>query len=219
MKRSIAILLSVVLTLVAMLSSCSRVYDEDEVKAAAEGLLRDSMMLNSVYFGDGIRSIANDNQMGNYREADPTHLEELGFQSILELKALTYKTFSAEMSEKIFASAFTPLQNDGMIVMNTRYYQAVDEETKLPTHIMVFKDYKNQIFEDNLESYDYSSIKIERAKGDIIYLTVDCVVKNDEGDSQVLNITFSMYEEEDGWKLNSYTYANYNEYIDSEFFN
>lgn len=219
MKRGVSLLLVMILAVTLLFTSCNRTYNEKEVKDAAEILLRDSMMLNSVYFGDGIHSINSDKEKGNYREADPAHLNELGFTTITELKALTYKTFSVKEAEKIFSTVLSPLQQEnGTIVLNTRYYQGVDEETKLPTHIMVYRNYK-QLFEDRLVGYDFSSLKVEGSKGDVVYLTVDLTVENEKGDSQVANIRFSLFEEIDGWKLNSATYANYNEYLDSEFFN
>ena len=222
MKRLLAFLLVLVILILPTLTSCmNRSYDAEEVKAAAEKLLEQSKMLNSVYFGDGIHHIYSNKQQGEYYfEADPAHLAELGFSTIAELKALTAATFSSKHSEKIFKRTFGSTLEGGGVVNLSRYFQEWSDSKKtVPSHIMVYKNNGySQLFDDMLDSYHYDSLEIVEVKGEILYLTVDLTVHNEEGDYQDLNIRFTMIEEAAGWRLNSDTYANYNEYLDSEYF-
>ena len=223
MRRAIALLITLVTLLSLLLSSCSsnRTYDEAEVKAAAETLLGQSMILNSIYYGDGIRHIKSDKQEGeHYFEADPSHLAEIGISTIAELKSLTAKTFSTEKCERMFAQVFASTGEGGAVIRYARYYQAWSDKFETePSHIMVYKNKAYiQLFEDKLDGYHYDTITVIGVKGEVINLTVSLTVHNEKGERQDATIRFDMIEEDSGWRLHSDTYANYNEYIDSEYF-
>ena len=224
MRRATALLVVLTLVLALLLSSCSnnRTYDEGEVKAAAESLLEESKILNSIYFGDGIRHIKSDKQEGDhYFEADPSHLAEIGISTIAELKSLTAKTFSTEKCERMFAQVFSSTIEGGTVIRMARYYQEwADAKETVPSHIMVYKNKAYiQLFDDMLDGYHYDTITVTGVKGEVINLTIDLTVHNEKGERQDANIRFAMIEEAGGWRLHSDTYANYNEYRDSEYFN
>ncbi len=220
--RLVCILLTVA-TLISV-SSCekNRTYDEAEVKAAAEELLEGAKMLNSVWYGNGIAHIESSYQNGNYYEADPSHLNILGFSTIAELKALTLKVFTERYSEEIFSNKLSAIQDDDVVKFTAKYYQAwEDAEQTIPARIMVYyyismRPEDKQLFEDRLVGYDYSTITVTGVKKETLYLSVDATVKNKDGEEQTLSVSFSMLEEEYGWRIDSPTFANYNEYIDSD---
>ena len=223
MRRAIALLITLVTILSLLLSSCSnnRTYDEAEVKAAAETLLGQSMILNSIYYGDGIRHIKSDRQEGeHYFEADPSHLSEIGISTIAELKSLTAKTFSTEKCERMFAQVFASVIEGSSVIRYARYYQAWSDDTSsVPSHIMVYKNKAYiRLFDDMLDGYHYDTITVVGVKGEVINLTVTLTVHNEKGERQDATIRFDMIEEDAGWRLHSDTYANYNEYLDSEYF-
>ena len=191
----------------------NREYDEDEVLAAVGPLLREAELLNFIYYGSGIKYYdSNDTTYGKYREADLAHLEELGFSNLEELAALTEKTFSMSYSEEIYATVLSRVSDGSMSASNARYYQVVDEETGEYTHIMVYSGYNN-LFKDSIV-YDYDSFVVTGSKGERVYVSVDATVTRADGKTQETTVKIALYEEEDGWRIDNHTYANYNEYKD-----
>ena len=216
-KLIIAFLVLVILgSIVALLilnlddEEVGREYDEQEVLAAVGPLLRDAELLNFVYYGSGIRYYdTNETSNGYYRKADTAHLEELGFSTIDELKALTEKTFSNSYSDLIYSTVISYMSDGSAVISPARYYQATDEETGEYTHIIVYSKY-SYLFKDSI-TYDYNSFKVTGSKGEKVYVTVDATVTRADGATQQTTITVTLYEEADGWRIDGPTYANYNE--------
>jgi hypothetical protein len=194
------------------LSSCNRRYNEEEVVAAAQILLKDAEMLNNVYYGSGIEYYDSDEEKGYYRKANDNHLEKLGFSTIDELKTLTEKTYSAEYSSILYSTILSPMATDTSIIVPARYYQVYDEESGEPTHIMVYSKFI-PMMKDKIE-YDYSTLKATGSKKEKVYVTVEATVTREDGKSQKTTVTITLVEEESGWKIDNPTYANYNEYKD-----
>jgi hypothetical protein len=212
--RKILSLFLIVVTVISVfsLSSCNRRYDEAEVVAAAEKLLKEAEMLNLVYYGSGIEYYDSDEENGYYRKANDKHLENLGFSTIEELKSLTEKTFSKEYSNVLYTTILSPMTNDTSLISAARYYQVYDEETNSPSHIMVYSKF-NLMLKDSIE-YDYSSLKATGSKKEKVYVTVEATVTREDGKSQKATITITLVEEENGWRIDNPTYANYNEMKD-----
>ena len=207
----LTILLIALIVLIFTLSFCekNRKYDKEEVEAATKELLREAEFLNQIYYGSGIRYYdTDDGTTGYYRKADLLHLEELGFSTLDELKVITEKTFSDEYSAVLYDTILSSLKEGSTVVTAARYFQAYDEETNQPTDIMVYSKF-NIKFKDKIE-YDYDSIKAEGSKKDKVYVSVNATVTNSEGKSQKITLTVTLIEEEDGWKIDNPTYANYN---------
>lgn len=208
-KRIISLALAILMLLsVFSLSSCNRRYDEEEVLAAAKELLKASEMLNIVYFGSGIEYFDSEDEIGYYRKANPAHLEALGFSTIDELKKITEKTFSTSLSNTVYSTVLSSLTTETTLVSPARYHQAYDEKTGEPTHIMVYTKFA-QLLKSTVE-YNYDSLRVNGSKKENVYLSVDATVTSEDGKSQVTTVSFSVIEEENGWRLNSTTYANYN---------
>lgn len=202
------ILVIVVLSSLLTLSSCNRKYDEDEVIAAAKVLLKEAEVLNEIYYGKGIRYYDTEiENAGYYRRADATHLLELGFSTIDELRAMTERTFSYEYSQNLYTTLLYGFKEDGKVVTAARYYQYTDEETE-ESFIMVYTKFEI-MFKDTIV-YDYDSIKVEKSKKENVYLTVNATVTNAEGASQQITLTIILIEELGGWRICNPTYANYN---------
>ena len=190
-----------------VISSCNRRYDEDEVIEATKDLLKNAEKLNFIYYGEGIRYQEEEDVKGYYRKADTSHLEELGFSTIDELKDLTEATFSDDYSNILYSNFLNALMSNGTLVSATRYYQAYDENTKEPTDIMVHSKYKPMMM--GTVTYDYDSISVEKSKKQKVYATVEAIVTNKDGKSKRIEITITLIEEDDGWKIDNPVYANY----------
>lgn len=213
-KNRFISLLLVTVTLVSLftLSSCNRSYDEEEIIEVSKILLKNAEMLNIVYYGSGIEYFDDEDEKGYYRKANVNHLEELGFSTIDELKTLTDKTFSAGYSSEIYSTILSSLSTDISIVSPARYYQAYDEETGAPTHIMVYSNF-TPMLKDSIV-YDYESLRVDGSKKEKVYVKIDATVTNADGKSQTTTVTVALVEEDDGWRIDNPTYANYNEYKD-----
>ena len=213
LKKPISIfLITVLLASTLLLTSCNRNYDEGEVIEATKILLKEAEMLNLVYYGSGIEYYDNDEEKGYYRQANQSHLESLGFSTIEELKALTEKTFSDEYSRILYSTILSALTDDVTLVSTSRYYQEYDEKTGEPTHIMVYSKFV-PMMKDKIE-YDYNSCTVEGSKKERVYVTVNATVTSSDGRVQDTVIKITLIEEEDGWKIDNPTYANYNELKD-----
>jgi len=206
--------LSVILLLATVSSllfsvSCNRKYDEDEVLSATKELLAKAEKLNYIYYGEGIKYYDSNDQNGYYRKANIAHLEELGFSNIDELKAITEETFSVEYSNLIYSTILSAVRDDFTVVSAARYYQEYDEVTKLPTDIMVNSAF-SPMMRDRVE-YNYDSMYVSGVKKEKVFVTVKATVTNTKGDSQITDIVITLIEEENGWRIDNPTYANYND--------
>lgn len=203
-----AILIAAMLLSVFTMTSCNRKFDEAEVLEAAEKLLKTAEMLNKVYYGSGIQYFDSDEEIGYYRKADPNHLEKLGFATIEELKKITEETFTKRYSETVYSTILSSLTDDTSIVSPARYYQVFDEKTNLPTHIMVYSKF-TALLKGEIE-YDYTTLRVEGSKKEKVNLLIEATVKNTEGLSQKTTVKVTLVEEENGWRIDNPTYANYN---------
>ena len=196
-------------------SSCNRSYNEEEVLASAEELLRRAEMLNLVYYGSGIEyNRVSSLQNGAYYDADVKHLESLGFNTIAELKEITERTFTVEYSIQLYSTILSPLNADGVNLGLARYYQRYEGDNPYgePVCIMVYSEF-DVLFRDTL-TYDYSTLRVKGVKGQTITVSVDATVVNGEGKSQDIVIDMQLIEEKDGFRIDNHTWANYNPYFD-----
>ena len=200
---SITVILALLLT---SLASCNRAFDEEEVISAAKELLKSAEKLNYIYYGDGIKYYDNSEAaISIYREAQKSHLDELGFHTVEELKAMTEETFTAGYSQIMYSSVLDTLRVDDTIVGYKRYYDQENEDGTIT--LMV-----NMQYESLLKStivYDYDSITVKKSVKEKVYLSVNAVVINTEGDSRSVEITINLVEEEDGWRIDNPVWANY----------
>ena len=211
-RRVISLILIVlVLASTLTITSCNRKYDEAEVLEAAERLMKSAETLNFVYYGSGIEYFDSE-QNSRYKIANPAHLKTLGFSTIDELMDMTEKTFSVGYANTVYSTVLYTLRDDDKIVSYARYYQAYDENTNEPTHIMVYSSYPYML-KSSIE-YDYSTLRVEGSKKENVNLLIDAKVTNSDGASQITTITISLIEEENGWRIDNPTYANYNAYKD-----
>ena len=201
MKKVFSIL--IILATLLLASSCgdkNRKYDEAEVKAAAEVLIRKSKKLNDVFWGAGIPYVEDDSyKNGPYYPADLKALSELGVKTVDDIMEKTCEVFSKEYSDSIYESVFMAKAGDYGMAGYTRYYQDVDI-------IMVYTRY-TPLLVDEIE-YLYDSISVLGSKGDIVTVKITVNVTRD-GDTQTRDIKINLVEEKSGWRIDSPTYAGY----------
>lgn len=213
----ITAVLLIIAALPLSLISCDRKYDEAEVKAAARELIAASIPLNEIYYGEGIKALEHSqNNNGVYFEADPAHLLELGFSSLSELKTKTKAVFSEAHSERMFNGSFSGTFTQNGSSTLARYYQKYKEGgppdyAMVPEYIMVYSEYEDMLKGE--AAYDLDSITVIGSKRELVYVTVNVEIIYGEK-TQDTTLEIALFEEESGWRLNSPTYASYNEYLD-----
>lgn len=208
MKRIISIAL-VLISLLTLISCGDREYDENEVKAAAKHLISESALLNEIYWGDGLPYSEDKNTAdGVYYEAMYYYHHNLGFDNIAELKAKTAKVFSNGYCANIYSTLLDGIQDGDKAILLSRYYQKYSAtDGKTPQAIMVNSTWE-QLLVGEVE-YDLESIKVIGSEEKFVYVTLNATVKLTGYEPQTREIRVSLIEEEDGWRLDSPTYLNY----------
>lgn len=189
-----------------------RAYNEAEVCAAAKQLIEKSKILNEIYWGAGIRYLADEKDEGVYRPADPEHLaalyENYGIKDVETLKQKTREVYSKTGSDSVISSRLENTTGENGIAGYARYYMAKEiEELGTEAGLMVYTKAKN--FYENTASveYIYDGMRVSAVKGE--YLTVSLKVKTTgkDGSTDTRDFTVKLIEEESGYRLSGATYA------------
>lgn len=201
LKKLLSLIL-VTFAIVTSLASCDRDYDEAEVIAAAEALIRRSDILEDIIFGEGFDyRLEGTSSYQPASEIDvKRYADALGesFSTLDELKAVLSKVYTVGYKNDILFGVLSGDINSSL----TRYYQ--DGES-----IMVLTTYKPQKT-DEIE-YHYETLRVADVNDQKITVSLDVTVTAADGKSQRITIEVDMLEEADGWKLDTPTYAVYNE--------
>lgn len=190
----------------------NREYDKAEVEAAAVVLLENSKILNEIYWGEGIPYVDDKSlSSGSYYPADQNYLDSIGIETIEDLKRLTEKTYSDGMCDQIYKTILSSVYSDTGIVGLARYEQVyTGKNNDVPDYIRVYTEAKCW-FEDTVDYHP--EVEALRSEGDVVYVMVLVTVTSHEDPEKVMNINLEigLVEEEDGWRLDSPTYAKYYE--------
>lgn len=180
-----------------------REYDEAQVKAAAKTLIKNTELLNRIYWGEGI-PIADADAEGVFLPADKEYLENNGIKNHTDLKNLTRGTFTDGYCKEIFETL-----TDGFSGRLARYNPVKDEEGNETDGILVNKNWSRVWLKDTVV-YDYDSIQVLRSEGERVFISIKCTVTSSEGKSQTKTLDgIALIEESDGWRIDSATYASY----------
>jgi hypothetical protein len=208
MKKTVSLILAAVILL--LLVSCggenNRSYDEAEVKAAAEKLIKRSERLNKIFWGEGIPYVEDDPLLppqGQYCPADPLYTYKNGMLTVDDLIKEAEAVFSSSYVLSIRSSILSSSVGNNGMTGYTRYYQDTDNMT-----IMVYKKFK-PLLTDAVE-YFYREMTVIGSEGEKV--TVEIPIKVTRGDlSQERTIKVKLIEEKDGWRIDSPTYTTYRE--------
>ncbi len=216
-KSSALLLVSVlvIISTVFSLASCkgnngifNREYDEGEVSAAAEDLIKKSEILNEIYWGKGIPYVDDPSlSNGAYYPADETYLKNIGVETIDDLKAKTQNVFSSDMCEWVFESVLSSVGTGTSVYLSRYVQQYGGKDLDEPEYILVNKNYR--IILTDTVVYDYGSIKVIGSNGNLVTVNIDCTVTNSDGDSSKTTISVDLIEESKGWRIATPTYTVY----------
>ncbi len=216
--RITSFLLTVVIILLSFsMFSCAknREYDAAEVEKEAESLIKASILLNYIYYGEGIPATTDStNASGYYYPADTSFAASYGIQTINDLKKKTKEVFSSSMYNVIMETKLGESASEsGEFLGFARYYQKYNTLTDEPECIMVYKN-ADVILKDTLE-YDYDSIRAVESKLETVFVEIDVVVTTSAGKKQEKTLTIGLIEESGGWRLATTTFTTY---FDSDYY-
>lgn len=216
MKRSIWIILCLILML-SFAVSCKkepadttpppREYVESEVLAEAGSLLSECGRINSILWGVGIPVLESEEALkkGNYIEADAEWIQNEDIRTLDDLRSLCQKVYAKEICEMVERTVFSPVKDgEDNVIALVRYYDYTEDEK---SYLMV--NTKSTVYFERDAEYLIDTLKIKEVKGEKIYLTVDVLVYGEGNQSQTRTLTFSVLEEESGWRLSTPTYMAY----------
>ncbi len=194
--------------LLTSFASCGdRKYDEGEVIAAADRLIRKSAVIEDILYGKGFDlSLSGDSGVG-YKRVDPNSVKYYAdlmgesFTDLAGLRAVISNVYTAGYASDIFSLVLS-----GSINTDTRYYQNGSD-------IMASQTYK-QKKKDEI-AYHYETLRVDGVDGEKITVAIDITITTKEGKSQRRTIKVDMLEEASGWRLDTSTFAVYNENYES----
>lgn len=203
-KKIFTFLLALTLLFSFSLTSCGdRDYDEEEVIAASRELLLKSIEVNKVFYGEGLILDEDTNfSNGSYYPAYELQFENLSFNDIEGLKKLTESIYTKDLSELIFSTKLSSIEDENYVISLARYYQRDDDFIRC---IMIYKD--AEVLYTNEVDYIYDSIKVIGADGEYIKITVDTVLTDNDGSSETVNIELKLLEEENGFRLDTLSFT------------
>lgn len=188
----------------------NREYDKAEVEAAAQLLVEDSKLLNEIYWGKGIPYDDNKNlASGSYYPANEAYLASIGVSTIDDLKKLTEKTYSDTVCTWIYSTILSSVHSDTTVAGLSRYEQVYGgKNNDEPEYIRVYTEADYWL----IDTVEYNpSVEALYSEGEIVYVQLLATVTNPEGKVMNTNLKIGLVEEEDGWRLNTPTYARYYE--------
>ena len=98
------------------------------------------------------------------------------------------------------------------MIAHARYYQkynAIDDSTEYAEECIMV-DSEAEVLLDDKIVYDYDTLTVSHAKGDLVFVNITVTVTDSEGEkSQTKELSISLIEEADGWRINSPTYTTY----------
>ena len=200
-KRIISLLLLLALSLLAALSSCGEKtveYDADEVIDSASTLIRKSSEFNSIFWGEGI---PYSEDMGYNNGIYYPCVPDYKYRSLNKIIEDAEKIFSLGYMTNVKMTVLSSQFGDTGVEGYSRYYQ----ESELDP-IMVRTDYKPVLVDKN--EYLYETLKIDGADERAVYVKIS--VKVTRGDTyQMIERRIALVNE-NGWRIDSHTFANYN---------
>ena len=178
MKNKItSLLLTIVVIFTVLLTSCARNRDyvESEVIEATEKLIRASASLEEIYYGKGIthdqdKSGAN----GAYYRASEASLKRYGITTLDDLKVKTREVYTVALSDIIINTKLSSVSDEDGIQSYARYYQKYSALDGTEECIMVYD--LAEIFLVDTIVYDYTTIRVNRVKGESIFVNIDVTV-------------------------------------------
>lgn len=212
-KRGISVLLALVMVALALtiFPACQK-EDESFLLARAEKLIEKSLVINRLFFYEGIPTLADAEAESGYLPADMVELYMLGFESVADIKVYMQEVFSPLLCGIMFDSyLFSPVYNGDMLVDITYCYDHYEtlyggEER----FVGVYVSCEGLSVKTSPTEYHYETMHITSNKRDRVVISMVVTVYSEDGASQDTDLGVQLVKTESGiWLLDSYTAASY----------
>lgn len=198
MKTTSRILAAVLgMVLVVCLSACGSGLSEAEIRSTFAALIDDSLALNIVYFGEGLPSIADDDEAVNSWYLPVS--DDAPFQTEAEIRAATKAVFTTDLCEHLFTLGFTGMsvEDDDGERQTVTFARYIEQDGMLTVRTDLDEDAINVH-----RTYDYESMTILIDEGDCIIASFPTFL---DGEPSV-SVKVTIKKTPDGWRLDSPTY-------------
>ena len=208
MKKRISFLLCLLL----ILTSCSGIGQvdyrepEEEILAAAKELVPKSLILNDLFFGDGIPVLEGGVEIGVYREADASYLASIGFESVADILAYASGVYSTGCMEDVFGKRLGSVTDGSGILSHSVFYDETDEDGNF-VRVMVSTAEKD--FHADRTVYDDRFTVVSNRNGRAEVEVSVTVYGDGEGEVMTRTNRLILIKESAGWRLDTPTYMTY----------
>ena len=218
MRSKIFILLLCFCLLLPSLASCKekdRDYVESEVVAATKALIEKSLILNEIYWGEGIRYEKPEDpeaEIKGYYPVDKEHLAELsevyGIKDLTTLQNKTREVFSQTGYNWIYSTCLSNVKGDNGIISYARYYQSTyNADTGAENTLMVYSEARNIYENTKSVEYIYDGMFVSDVEGQVIIVSLKVKTTGKDGSVKTRPFTVQVIEETGGWRLHGASYA------------
>ena len=206
MKRLIPFLLAL-LTLCTLLLSCGGSQEPpataEEVSAAAVALLDRSLLVNSIFLGEGIPTSGE--AFDGYMYADTEYCREMGVESVAELCLLAAEVYTPEVQDILYRKALTTTEDTladyrdlavgrGLYVLSTR----------------------EAWYKDTVHEYLTDTLLVTAIQKDTATVTVRVRITPEGKTPQERTLTLPLVRGEDGWRCDKLTCISYDDDLNEQ---
>lgn len=198
-KFTITVLLILTLAASMIFTSCGELPTEEDVISAAKSLIPESVVLNGIYFGEGLphEETAGASIMYATVSADAPYRTED------ELRAATLDVFTENYANSLFTMYLAGYSDEG--TGDVIYPRYVQYEDRLTVNVKV-----TPMIED-LRTYDLESIEVTGIKKTSAVVSVDSICDGEPSVTVEITLRLVSFKDEEGnvtqeWRIDSPTY-------------
>ena len=193
-----------------------REYNEAEVSLAARELIEKSVLINEIFWYDGIPTTDDRDGLAlkSYDRADKGYLESNGIKTLEDIKNLTRGVFSTQQSEYLFNIFLTGGIDEAFTGIAHYIPETItDAETGKREEVGILVSRKRAVERivaiGEKTEFNYDSIKVICSEGERVKIEVECTVTTSSGEVQTRTQNMYLIEEDDGWRLDTFTKMTY----------
>lgn len=196
MRIKASVLLLAVCLLVSLTACGNEKITAEEIKEALPELVKNSVILNEIYFGEGFPPTSEAGNAANVSGYYYADCEHIGFYSITEIKEATEKVFTPEYAALLYQTAFDGLVTDDTVI-TARYMEG---------EMGLMQSMHSTVYELADRSYDYSTLQIVKSGRDRVTVTVETVANGERSNVELIVVRTADDNGEYVYRLDSPTY-------------
>ena len=205
MRRLFSILLSA-LMLLSLLVSCGGgkpPATAEEVGAAARTLLERSVLVNSIFLGDGIPTEGE--AFDGYLYADEEYCREKGIDSVEKLCLLAAEVYTAEVQDILYRKALTTTEDT-----------LADYRDRTVGQGLYVLATREAWYEDTVHEYLTDTLVVTSVGADTATVTVRVRISPKDKPPQERTLTLPLVKGDSGWRCDKLTCISYDDDLNEQ---